>query len=114
VLVNLLNNAFDAVSERPKNEKRWVKLEAVAHGSAVEFAVTDSGPGIPDDVAEKMFTQFFTTKPAGKGTGLGLSISRKILEAHRGILKLDKESKHTRFLVGLPRKQSDTYYKAVA
>lgn len=114
VLVNLLNNAFDAVTERPKSEKRWVKIEAVSHGTAVEFAVTDSGPGIPDTVAEQMFTQFYTTKPAGKGTGLGLSISRKILEAHRGILKLDKESKNTRFLVGLPKRQSDTYYQAVA
>jgi PAS domain S-box-containing protein len=114
VLVNLLNNAFDAVTERPKDEKRWVRLEAVARGSAVEFAVTDSGPGIPEKVAEQIFTQFFTTKPAGKGTGLGLSISRKILDAHRGILKLDKDAPNTRFLVGLPRRQSDTYYQAVA
>lgn len=114
VLVNLLNNAFDAVTERPKEEKRWVSIEAVIHGTAVEFAVTDSGPGIPEKVAEQMFTQFYTTKPAGKGTGLGLSISRKILEAHRGILKLDKDAKNTRFLVGLPRRQSDTYYQAVA
>jgi C4-dicarboxylate-specific signal transduction histidine kinase len=110
VLANLMNNAFDAIADLPE---RWVKLEVQDLGHAFELYVTDSGKGIPKEVAEKMFQQFYTTKPAGKGTGLGLSISKTILEAHRGMLKIDGECKNTRFVIGLPKKQADSYYKQV-
>ena len=112
VIVNLLNNAFDAIGDL---KEKWVSVEVMGKGDALEISVTDSGGGIPEAVASQMFQQFFTTKPAGKGTGLGLSISRKILETHRGVLKLDRENTtHTRFILGLPRKQSTSYFKAAA
>lgn len=111
VLVNLLNNAFDAVQALPE---KWVGLEVRDVGHAVEILVTDSGNGIPEDVSAKMFTTFYTTKPAGKGTGLGLSISKGIMESHRGLLKLDRECKNTRFVLGLPKRQSSAYLKFAA
>jgi signal transduction histidine kinase len=100
VLLNLLNNAFDAVLER---EERWIKLEVQDKGSLFEISVTDSGPGIPKDVARKIMSPFFTTKPPGKGTGLGLSISSNIMTDHGGSLALDSNSPNTRFVLTLPK-----------
>jgi signal transduction histidine kinase len=99
VLLNLLNNAFDAVE--PLAEK-WVMLEVVEEKGRVMISVIDSGTGIPVKDQEKIFDPFFTTKPPGKGTGLGLSLSRTIIEEHGGKLTLDKEAKNTRFVVELP------------
>ena len=70
-------------------------------------------------ILDTYFTSFLIrcsdgTKPVGKGTGLGLSISKSILEAHRGLLKIDKSAPNTRFVIGLPKAQADTYYKAAA
>lgn len=65
--------------------------------------MTDAGPGIPEQIADKIFTPFFTTKDAGIGTGLGLSISAQLMESNGGALKLDRDSPHTRFVVRLPR-----------
>ena len=112
VLANLMNNAYDAICDH-KGE-RWVQLDVQDLGHAVELWVTDSGKGIPEEVAKKMFQQFYTTKPVGKGTGLGLSISKSILEAHRGLLKIDATAPNTRFVIGLPKLQADTYYKSAA
>lgn len=97
VLVNLLNNAFDAVQGTPD---AWIGLTARDHGDVVEIRVSDSGPGIPADV--DVFRAFFTTKPVGGGTGLGLSISRAIVERHRGRLTLERRTPTT-FLVELPK-----------
>lgn len=103
VLVNLLNNAYDAVSGQPN---AWVRVEAKARDAVVEIAVTDSGLGIPVEVAEKMMQPFFTTKEVGKGTGLGLSISRGIVEDHGGTIRLDRGCRNTRFVVVFPATQS--------
>ncbi len=101
VVINLLNNAFDAVRGC---DQRWirVKLRAGPEGAA-ELSVQDSGPGVPAELQSKIFEPFVTTKPAGEGTGLGLSISKSILERHGGDLRLDAAAKHTRFIVSLPR-----------
>lgn len=72
-------------------------------GDFTRIEVTDSGPGIPVEVAEKIMKPFFTTKPVGKGTGLGLSISRSIISAHKGTLELDRTRPNTTFVVRLPR-----------
>lgn len=103
VLLNLLNNAFDAVLEQ---EIRWIKLEVQDKGTLFEISVTDSGPGIPKDVARKIMSPFFTTKPPGKGTGLGLSISGNIMTDHGGSLALDSNSPNTRFVMTLPKTQT--------
>lgn len=107
VLVNLLNNAYDAVTEMKMNNK-WVEVEVeeCLHQNIVRIYVTDSGPGIPKEIASKILEPFFTTKETGKGTGLGLSISVGIVEEHGGKLYLDHEYAHTRFVLELPRKAS--------
>jgi two-component system NtrC family sensor kinase len=101
VLINLVNNSVDAIEDL---KDRWLRLEAVDKGSVVEISVTDSGPGIPAEVAKKIFQPFFTTKEVGKGTGLGLSIAHGIVENHRGHLELDANSLNTRFVFELSKK----------
>jgi signal transduction histidine kinase len=102
VLVNLINNAYDAVSTA---SERWVRVEVTSTANTVEIAVVDSGAGIPGNVRQRLFEPFFTTKPADRGTGLGLSLSREIAEAHHGSLRLDAQAPHTRFVMTLPRTQ---------
>jgi len=102
VILNLLNNAFDATVDQPE---RWIHLDVRDRGTSLEIAVTDSGTGIPKDVARKIMDPFFTTKPPGKGTGLGLSISSNIMTDHGGALSLDQTSPHTRFVMTLPKVQ---------
>jgi PAS domain S-box-containing protein len=103
ILVNLLNNAFDAVS--PLSEK-WVELGLKAHGDFIDFTITDSGSGISEEVQNKLFQPFFSTKRVQYGTGLGLSICRSIAEQHGGQIYYDSEVKNTRFVVRLPRKRA--------
>jgi C4-dicarboxylate-specific signal transduction histidine kinase len=101
VILNLLNNACDAVGSLGE---RWVSIDMAAAGAdTVLISITDSGPGIPDAVVEKMFQPFFTTKEVGKGTGLGLSLSRQIVEDHGGSLRIDPQCANTRFEIRLPR-----------
>jgi PAS domain S-box-containing protein len=99
VLINLLNNAFDAVE---KLEDKWVEIKVSSNNGICTISVTDSGRGIPQDILNKMMTPFFTTKEVGKGTGLGLSISRAIIEEHHGKLYYDTTSPNTRFVIELP------------
>ncbi len=100
VLVNLLNNAYDAVADAPE---RWVELGVTDREDVVDLTVTDSGSGMPPDLAGRAFDPFFTTKGVGQGMGLGLSISRSIVEDHCGTLFIDPESPHTRFVIRLPK-----------
>jgi signal transduction histidine kinase len=100
VLLNLLSNAYDAVELL---EAKWVNVSVVAKNDKVLISVTDSGKGIPVEVAENIMRPFFTTKPVGKGTGLGLSISKEIIRDHKGALYIKKDSEHTCFVVDLPR-----------
>jgi signal transduction histidine kinase len=99
VILNLLNNAFDAVEYA---QKKWVKVEVKVMDQIVEIRVTDSGPGVPEQYREKIFQPFFTLKEVGKGTGLGLSISRSIVESQGGRLELDQSSKNTSFVIRFP------------
>ena len=100
VLLNLINNSVEALD--PEDEP-WIRLEAGRDGGQVWIAVTDSGGGLPESLAEKFFEAFFSTKDvgAGYGTGLGLTISRKIIQRHGGSLVLDTDSADTRFVVRL-------------
>ncbi len=100
VLVNLFNNAFDAVLGQ--NEK-WVALEFEVFPEKLRFMVTDSGPGIPPEAKAKLFQPFFSTKKVQYGTGLGLSISQSIIEKHGGKLFYEEDSANTRFVLELPR-----------
>jgi PAS domain S-box-containing protein len=100
VVINLLNNAFDAVRGQAK---RRVHVETADDGEFVKVAVTDSGPPLPREVRERLFEPFFTTKRAEDGTGLGLGISRSIALAAGGSLEFDATSVATRFVLTLPR-----------
>ena len=102
VLLNLLSNALDAV-ENTENPWIAIEAEAIPEKQEIEIRITDSGPGIPNAVAEKMMNPFFTTKPSGKGTGLGLSISTRIMQEHGGTLRLDRSHPYTQFILRLPR-----------
>lgn len=100
VLLNLLNNAFDSVQDLPSP---WIQIVIEETGETVRLSVTDSGPGIPVELRERVMQPFYTTKPVGKGTGLGLSISRVIVEDHGGHLTIDDVGSHVRISIVLPR-----------
>lgn len=102
VLVNLLNNAYDAVKQL---EKPWVRIEIKAEPKLLQISIEDSGPGVPDAIRDKMFEPFFSTKRVQYGTGLGLSISKSLIINHRGELVYDANSAHTRFIIRLPWRQ---------
>lgn len=103
VLLNLLNNAYDAVEPLPE---KWIKLNVSEDAGMVEFRITDSGPGIPAVQQDDIFVPFYTTKKEGMGIGLGLSISQKIVEAHNGELRLDANNPNTCFVVRIPKGQT--------
>ena len=101
VIVNLLNNAYDAISSL---DNKWIKFECVASNKTIKLSVIDSGRGIPPDVVKRLMEPFFTTKEVGKGTGLGLSISKGIIESFQGKLWYDKSCPNTCFVIELPAK----------
>jgi PAS domain S-box-containing protein len=103
IILNLLNNAFDAVQ---KLETKWVKLEIQETLDFVEIAVTDSGFGIAEHLQERLFDPFFSTKEKKYGTGLGLSISKGFAEKHNALLEYIPASRNTRFQLRLLKKQS--------
>lgn len=102
VLLNLINNAFDAAVE---SEEKWIKIDVEEQSDKVIFAVSDSGRGFTEEAKSKLFQPFFTTKDVGKGTGLGLSIAHGIVERHRGQIFLDSSSSRTKVVVILPKFQ---------
>ncbi|MBN8293760.1 PAS domain-containing protein [Rhodobacter sp. NTK016B] len=85
IVMNLVQNAMDAMQGQA-NPQLVLRIER--EGDRAVLAVTDTGPGVPEDQAASIFDPFYTTKPVGQGTGLGLSISHKIAEEHGGRLSL--------------------------
>jgi PAS domain S-box-containing protein len=103
VILNLLNNSFDAIQELPE---KWIKIELNKIANLIFIRVTDSGKGITPENQKKLMQPFFTTKEIGKGTGLGLSISRGLIRSHHGKLDFDSQSENTSFLIALPLRQN--------
>ncbi len=122
VILNLINNAFYAVSEKQTLAAQgyepiiWVSTRRVdsplgvgGSGGKIKIKVKDNGNGIPDSIKEKIFQPFFTTKPTGQGTGLGLSLSYDIVKAHGGELRVEtppagragKEGEGSEFIIQL-------------
>ena len=104
VILNLITNAFYAVTEKKKQEPNGyeplVTVSTKKIDGKVEIKVSDNGNGIPQKVLDKIFQPFFTTKPTGQGTGLGLSLSYDIVKAHGGEIKVEtKEGQGTEFMV---------------
>ncbi|MBL0132145.1 MAG: two-component sensor histidine kinase [Chitinophagaceae bacterium] len=112
VILNLITNAFYAVGEKKKQQPDYEPIVTVATrsiktplgGLGVLISVKDNGNGIPQNVLDKIFQPFFTTKPTGKGTGLGLSMSYDIVtKGHGGELKVEtKEGEGAQFIINLP------------
>jgi signal transduction histidine kinase len=110
VLLNLFGNGFYAARRRQSMEavpgfEPTLSVATRELGDAVEIRVRDNGIGIPEEVKDKLFQPFFTTKPTGEGTGLGLSISYDIVtQQHGGSITVDsKVGEFTEFTVRLPR-----------
>jgi signal transduction histidine kinase len=109
VLLNLLNNAFYAVNDKKKTAgpdyKPMVIIQTKKTGEEdIEIKVIDNGKGIPQNVINKIFQPFFTTKPTGEGTGLGLSLTYDIItKQHNGTINVEsKEGEGTTFIINLP------------
>ena len=100
-MVNLLVNAADALEEVAP-ERRWIRVEFRRSGPEVWVVVEDGGPGIPDDVAPRLFEAFFTTK-GEKGTGLGLALTRDQVERSGGRIEVERApAGGARFVIRLP------------
>ena len=109
VILNLLNNAFYAVTNRRKlNQPGYeplVTIKTQSRGEDVLISVSDNGIGIPEKAVAKIFQPFFTTKPTGEGTGLGLSLSYDVIKAHGGTIQVKtEEGKGTEFIISIPAK----------
>ena len=109
VLLNIINNAFQACSnsEFRIHDSELKPLVTVStttlEGGRVQITISDNGPGIPDAIKDKIFQPFFTTKATGEGTGLGLSLSYDIVKAHGGEIKLaSKVGEGSEFKIILP------------
>ena len=108
VLLNLFTNAFYAVHEKQKEGdpayKPTIEVITSASKDFIKIQVKDNGPGIRDEIKQKIMQPFFTTKPTGQGTGLGLSLSYDIVvKGHGGKIDLhSKEGEGSEFIVKLP------------
>jgi signal transduction histidine kinase len=117
VLINIFNNAFYAMNDKlkrlstsPNNPATFepvLKVKTSIVNSRIVVSITDNGTGIPDEIKNKVFLPFFTTKPTGEGTGLGLSLSHDIIiKGNRGDLTFISEiGKWTEFRIELPVNQ---------
>lgn len=107
VILNLINNAFYAVTRKNKencdNYKPIVLVKTSQTKEEVIISVKDNGVGIPKEIINKIFQPFYTTKPTGQGTGLGLSLSYDIIQAHGGTMGVEsEEGQGSEFIVKLP------------
>jgi signal transduction histidine kinase len=106
VLLGLVINAAEVIGEKVKNtgERGKITVRSKADGEYVVIEVEDTGGGIPEEIREHIYDQFFTTKEVGRGTGQGLSVARKvIINGHNGSIDFVTEmGKGTTFIVKLP------------
>jgi two-component system, NtrC family, sensor kinase len=107
VILNLITNAFYATNEKQitgiENFEPTVTVATKKLENTIEISVKDNGYGIPQQILDKIFQPFFTTKPTGQGTGLGLSLAYDIVKTHGGELNVEtKENEGTTFSIQLP------------
>ncbi|MFN1834777.1 ATP-binding protein [Balneola sp. MJW-20] len=106
VIVNLCYNAFDALREKVKVKsekgddfKPVLSISSALKDDHVILKIEDNGPGIPDEIRDKIMQPFFTTKKGTEGTGLGLSITNDIVKAHGGKLRIESGDDFSRFII---------------
>ncbi|QJW90114.1 hypothetical protein HNV11_12370 [Spirosoma taeanense] len=108
VLLNLYNNAFDAVNEKTRQQgnayQPQVWVSTYLEKNKLKLVVKDNGTGIPAEILNKIYQPFFTTKPAGQGTGLGLFLTYDIItKGHGGEVNVRTEAgSYTEFMISLP------------
>jgi len=109
--LNIINNAMYAangLSKEHKDHKPLVHITTSCNRNHVKISIKDNGPGIPDEIRDKIFQPFFTTKPSGDGTGLGLSMTYEIIKMHKGSLEIDSQpNQFTEFIIKLPITKAD-------
>ncbi|WP_100629042.1 ATP-binding protein [Algoriphagus formosus] len=107
VIVNLCNNAFDAMRQKrvevPDSYQPKLTVRTKSEKNQVFIEVEDNGPGIPDEIKDKILQPFFTTKKGTEGTGLGLSITNDIIKAHGGSLEVESNQDGSKFVISLPQ-----------
>ena len=112
--LNIVGNAGQATDERRRKFAAegigfegytptvWLYTRGLEN--EVEIRIRDNGPGIPDDIVEKIFNPFFTTKPTNQGTGLGLAITSDIVRQHGGTIRVESElDDYTEMIITIPR-----------
>jgi PAS domain S-box-containing protein len=107
VILNMIVNAAHAIADVNKDnpsQKGTIRVRTHHEGNWAKIYISDTGAGIPEDIREKIFDLFFTTKTAGKGSGQGLAISHSVIvEKHNGTIDLEsQEGNGTTFIIGLP------------
>ncbi len=107
VLLNIIVNASQAIGEAIENqsiERGKINISTKKINGRIEIIIKDNGPGIPEEIKEKIFTPFFTTKEIGKGTGQGLAIAHSVIvNKHNGKINVKSEpGKWTEFIISLP------------
>jgi signal transduction histidine kinase len=105
LLTNLFDNAVDAMSTNPPEAPRvlGISIQAIPapnRQTVIEVRISDTGPGISENIREKIFEPFYTTK--SNGTGVGLSLVKRITTAHRGLVKVDSFTGGTIFSLQIP------------
>jgi len=104
VFLNILMNAIEAVGQGG-----LIRITSRSHNGTVRISFQDTGPGICTEHMQRIFTPFFTTKPAGKGTGLGLAICYRIMEKLKGAIEVESQmGSGATFTVCIPAKRQDT------
>lgn len=104
VFINLFNNAAWAMENQKTKKSPQIKILIQAEQTMLRIEVEDNGPGIDEEMRQKIFDPFYTTKPAGEGTGLGLSVSFTIVtNNHNGLIEVESEDgKGAKFIIKLP------------
>ena len=103
VLSNLLINASQAITETGVGDKITVSAEMLEKPTRLQIIVEDNGPGVPPEIADKIFDPLFTTKSAGKGTGVGLALCNRIVTSHGGTISVRKDERAGAcFVLNLP------------
>ncbi len=104
VFMNLITNAVQAIKSKPQlDAEEFLYVKTWQEDHQVKISIKDSGTGMPEEVKQKIFEPFYTTKDVGEGTGLGLSIVFRIIENHQGTIDvLTNLNEGTEFIITLP------------